>query len=79
MYLNNDDLQNVARNIQINFSDGSLHTRSQSWEVYPIVVDELADMGYPESVYGRKSLVLAVCKMAKAMWIGTVRVHQSRH
>ena len=78
MYLSNNDLQNVARNIQINFSDGSLHSRSRVWEIFPIVVDELADMGYPQSVYTRKSLVLAICKMAKAMWIGQIQAHQMR-
>ena len=78
MYLNNNDLQNVARAIQINFSDGSLHSRSRVWEIFPIVVDELADMGYPQSIYTRKSLVLAVCKMAKSMWIGQIQAHQTR-
>lgn len=72
MFLTNNDLQNVARAVQPNFEVGSLHSRSSIWQIFPIVQEELMDMGYPQSVYERKSLVLCICKIARTMWDGKI-------
>lgn len=72
MFLTNNDLQNVAHAVQPSFEVGSLHSRSSIWQIFPIVQEELMDMGYPQSVYERKSLVLCICKLAQAMWNGKI-------
>ena len=79
MFLSNNDLENVAHAVQPSFEVGSLHSRSSIWQIFPIVQEELMDMGYPQSVYERKSLVLSICKVAQAMWNGKIVVTKMAH
>ena len=77
MYLTHDDCQEIAQAIQPAFEVGGLHSQSRLTEIAPRVRDELADNGYTRNVYGRKSLVYAIAKMAQAMWIATIQKTQT--
>ena len=72
MFLTNNDLQNVAHAVQPSFEIGSLHSGSSIWQIFPIVQEELIDMGYPKNICNRRSLVLCICKLSQAMWNGKI-------
>ena len=68
MFVTDEKITQVARDLQPLFEVGALHSCSSIRDIVPHAGEELHAQGLPT----RRSLAIVVAKLALAIWIGTV-------
>jgi|TARA_R110000824_G_scaffold109107_1_gene256519 hypothetical protein len=68
MFVTNKIISEIAQDLQTDFENGDLHTKSNIHQIAKLVQSELADRQLPT----RKSLAIVIAKISLTLWHETV-------